>query len=74
VLDADVVGRLERPLTQAAGGSSALARAIGDGVLDAGDRLDRIYIGPGDLWNQPAATACTPSSARATSRWRRFCA
>ena len=54
VLDADVVGRLERPLAQAAGGSSALARAIGDGVLDADDRLDRVYIGPGDLWNQPA--------------------
>ena len=54
VLEADVVGRLERPLVQAAGGSSALARAIGDGVLHADDRLDRVYIGPGDLWNQPA--------------------
>ena len=54
VLEAEVVGRLERPLVQAAGGSSALARAIGDGVLGADDGSTAIYIGPGDLWNQPA--------------------
>ena len=39
---------------QAAGRDFALARAIGDGVLRSDDRLDRVYIGPGDLWNQPA--------------------
>ena len=53
-LEAEVVGRLEQPLLQAAARVSTLARAIGDGVLRADDRLDRVYIGPGDLWNQPA--------------------
>jgi hypothetical protein len=53
-LEAEVVGGIERPLLQAAGRDSTLARAIGDGVLRTDDRLDRIYIGPGDLWNQPA--------------------
>jgi hypothetical protein len=53
-LEAEVVGRLDRPLLQAAGRESALAEAIGDGLLRSDDRLDLIYIGPGDLWNQPA--------------------
>jgi hypothetical protein len=53
-LEAEVVGRIERPLLQAAGRESTLARAIGDGVLRTDDRLDRVYVGPGDLWNQPA--------------------
>ena len=53
-LEAEVAGRLERPLLQAAGRSSTLARAIADGVLGGDDRLDRVYVGPGDLWNQPA--------------------
>jgi hypothetical protein len=53
-LEAEVVGRLERPLQQAAGRASTLAQAVGEGVLRVDDRLDRVYIGPGDLWNQPA--------------------
>ena len=53
-LEADVVGRLERPLRQAWGRVFTLAQAIGDGVLRSDEGLDRIYIGPGDLWNQPA--------------------
>ena len=53
-LEAEVVGHLDRPLQEAAGRASSLARAVGDGVLRADDRLDRIYVGPGDLWNQPA--------------------
>jgi hypothetical protein len=53
-LEAEVVGRLERPLLQASGRVFTLAHAIGDGVLQIDDQLDRIYIGPGDLWNQPA--------------------
>jgi hypothetical protein len=52
-LEAEVVGRLERPL-QAAGRVSTLGQAIADGVLRADARLDWIYVGPGDLWNQPA--------------------
>ena len=53
-LEAEVAGRLERPLLQAAGRTATLAPTIGDGVLRTDDRLDRVYIGPGDLWNQPA--------------------
>jgi hypothetical protein len=53
-IDAEVVGRLERPLLQAVGRDCTLAQAIGDGVLRSDERLDRIYVGPGDLWNQPA--------------------
>jgi hypothetical protein len=53
-LEADVVGRAERPLLQASGRESTLAEAIADGVLRTDDRLDRVYVGPGDLWNQPA--------------------
>ena len=53
-LEAEVAGHLEAPLLQAAGRDSTLAEAIGDGVLRTDDRLGRIYIGPGDLWNQPA--------------------
>ena len=48
-LEAEVVGRVEEPLVDA-----TLARAIADGVLRTDDRLDRVYVGPGDLWNQPA--------------------
>jgi hypothetical protein len=53
-LEAEVVGRLERPLLRAAEQDSTLGRAIGDGVLRADDRLDRVHVGPADLWNQPA--------------------
>ena len=53
-LESEVVGRLERPLAQAVGRSSTLAEAIGDGVLRSDATLDLVYIGPGDLWNQPA--------------------
>ncbi len=53
-LEAEIVGRLKAPLVQAAGRVVELAQAIGDGVLRTDDRLDRIYVGPGDLWNQPA--------------------
>ena len=48
-LEAEVVGRVEEPLVDA-----TLARAIAAGVLRTDDRLDRVYVGPGDLWNQPA--------------------
>jgi hypothetical protein len=47
-LEAEVVGRLERPLAD-----GALAAAIAEGVRRAGDGLDRVYVGGGDLWNQP---------------------
>jgi hypothetical protein len=53
-LEGEVVGRLERPLVQAAGRDSTLAEAVADGVLRTDERLDRVYVGPGDLWNQPA--------------------
>ncbi len=53
-LEGEVVGRLERPLLQAAGRASTLAQAIGDGVLRTDDRLDLVFVGPGDVWNQPA--------------------
>jgi hypothetical protein len=53
-LEAEVVGRLDRPLVQAAGREHSLAQAVADGLLRIDDRLDRAYIGPGDLWNQPA--------------------
>ena len=53
-LEAEVAGRLERPLLRAAGGESTLGLAIGDGVPRADDRLDRVHVGPADLWNQPA--------------------
>lgn len=53
-LEAEVVGHLERPLAQSAGRSSSLGSAIGDGVLRTDAALDRIYVGPGDLFNQPA--------------------
>ena len=54
VLEAEVVGHLDEPLQLASGGSSSLARAIGEGVLATDDRLDRVYVAPSDLWNQPA--------------------
>jgi hypothetical protein len=53
-LESEVVGRLEQPLVQAVGRSWTLAAAIGAGVLRIDDALDLVYIGPGDLWNQPA--------------------
>jgi hypothetical protein len=53
-LEAELVGHLERSLLQAWGRVLTLAQAIGEGVLRSDDRLDRIYIGPGDLWSQPA--------------------
>jgi hypothetical protein len=53
-LEAEVVGRLERPLLEAAGRASTLARAVAEGVLRSDDALSRVYVGPADLWNQPA--------------------
>ncbi len=53
-LEAEVVGRLDAPLLQAAGRTTALADAIAAGVLRADDRLDRVDVAAGDLWNQPA--------------------
>jgi hypothetical protein len=52
-LDAEVVGRLERPLLRG-GGQDTLARAIAEGVLRTDDRLAAVHVGPADLWNQPA--------------------
>jgi hypothetical protein len=52
-LEAEVVGRVARPL-QASGRGSTLADAIADGVLRTDERIDRVYVGPGELWNQPA--------------------
>jgi 2',3'-cyclic-nucleotide 2'-phosphodiesterase (5'-nucleotidase family) len=49
-LEAEVVGRLDSPL-HSTGPDSTLARAIGEALLEEGDA---VYIGPGDLWNQPA--------------------
>ena len=53
-LEAEAVGRLARPLRQAAGRDDALARAIGAGVLACDAALDRVLVAAGDLWNQPA--------------------
>jgi hypothetical protein len=53
-LEADIVGHLERALRQADGRERSLAQAIANGLLDSDQRLDAAYIGPGDLWNQPA--------------------
>jgi hypothetical protein len=49
-----VVGRLDAPLLQAAGREDSLARAIAARLLRCDERLDWAYVGPGDLWNQPA--------------------
>jgi 2',3'-cyclic-nucleotide 2'-phosphodiesterase (5'-nucleotidase family) len=73
-LEAEVVGRLERPLLQAAGRESTLAQAIGDGVLRTGAGWIGSTSGPAISGISRRATACTRSSARATSRWRRCCA
>ena len=53
-LEAEVVGRLARPLRLAADGEDGLARAVAAGVLAADDRLGHVLVGDGDLWNQPA--------------------
>jgi hypothetical protein len=53
-LEAEVVGHLDEPLVQEAGRDAALARAIGEGVLRTDDRLGSVYVGPADVWNQPA--------------------
>jgi len=53
-LEREVVGRLARPLRQAAGRDDGLARAIAAGVFAADDRLGRVVVGAGDLWSQPA--------------------
>jgi len=53
-LEAEVVGHLETPLLQAAGRDSSLARAVAEGLLRSDKRIDWAYVGPGDLWNQPA--------------------
>ena len=49
-LEAEIVGRLDRPLSSR-GGDSTLAAAIAGSLLD---EADAVYLGPGDLWNQPA--------------------
>ncbi len=53
-LEDEVVGRLAAPLRLGAGGEDGLARAVAAGVLAADDRLGRVLVGDGDLWNQPA--------------------
>ncbi len=53
-LEAEVVGRLAAPLAQAAGRDSSLAEAVARGLLRHDERVDVAYVGPGDLWNQPA--------------------
>jgi hypothetical protein len=53
-LEAEVVGHLERPLAWAVGRDTSLPEAIGAGVLRADDRLGRVFVGPGDMRNQPA--------------------
>ena len=73
-LEGEVVGRLERPLLEAAGRESTLARAIGDGVLRSDGQLDRSTSVPATSGTSRPATASTPTSARATSPWRRSCA
>ena len=67
-LEAEVVGRLDGPLADA-----ALARAIGEGVLRADDGLDGIFVVPATCGTSRPGTASTPTSARATSRSRRSC-
>ena len=52
-LEAEVVGHLDEPLLDAEGRESTLSDAIAAGVLRVDDRLDRVHVGPGDLWNQP---------------------
>jgi hypothetical protein len=54
VLEAEVVGQLERPLVQAWGRDVALAQAIAEGVLLTDDGLEAACVGPGDAWTQPA--------------------
>jgi len=53
-LEAEVVGRLEEPLLQAAGRACTLAEAVAAGVLQADEALDAVYVGHADIWNQPA--------------------
>jgi hypothetical protein len=53
-LEAEVAGALEAPLRQAAGREDSLAEAIAGGLLRRAEEVDVAYIGPGDLWNQPA--------------------
>jgi hypothetical protein len=53
-LEAEVVGHLEDALFEADGRESTLARALGEGILAAGGGVGHAYVGPGDLWNQPA--------------------
>jgi hypothetical protein len=52
-LEAEVVGRLERPLRRD-DRVDTIGRAVADGVLAADERLGRVHVGPADLWNQPA--------------------
>jgi hypothetical protein len=73
-LEAEVVGRLERPLLQAAGRESTLAQAIGDGILRTDAGLTGSTSGQAISGTSRRATACTRSSARATSRSPRCCA
>ena len=53
-LEAEVVGHLDVPLLEADGRESALALAVAEGILASDDALGHAYVGPGDLWNQPA--------------------
>jgi hypothetical protein len=53
-LEAEIVGRLERPLLRADGRGDTLGRAIADGVLRVDESLDLVHAGPADAWNQPA--------------------
>jgi hypothetical protein len=54
VLEAEVVGRLAAPLVQAAGRDASLAEAVAGGLVRFDAGVDVAYLGPGDLWNQPA--------------------
>ena len=53
-LEAEVVGHLEVPLLDADGRESTLARAVAGGILASDDALGHAFVGPADLWNQPA--------------------
>lgn len=53
-LEAEVVGHLVAPLSQADGRDDSLARAMAGGLLRADDRLAAAAVVPGDLWSQPA--------------------
>jgi 2',3'-cyclic-nucleotide 2'-phosphodiesterase (5'-nucleotidase family) len=48
-LEAEIVGRVERPLAD-----TQLASAISAAVHRLDDQLDHVHVGPGDLWNQPS--------------------